>query len=442
MRAVRTLLKRSKVLRRVGCSTNDQTVIKRPSILHSVVIKHDELVYKIAVSESIMDLVMRICLFTDTLGDLNGVSRFIQDMGEQAQHQQIDLQVITSTGKPLPQHAYVHNLSCLFKMPMPFYQEMDLVWPSSKVIRSILNELKPDIVHISTPGPFGWRAKSIAEKMGYPLVGTYHTDFPAYLHDLTGSQWVKREIDRVMHRFYRPFEHVFSRSQVYLEVMASDIGIDYQRASVLFPGTNLSKFHPKHKNEQAWSQYGLSKERLKVLYVGRINVEKNIPFLIEIWKAFRESHPEIEADLVMVGEGRYRKWADKVRPYHAYFLGPLEGERLSEVYASADLFVFPSTTDTLGQVVMEAQASGLGCLVSNVGGPQSLIVDNETGQILPEEKPSEWVEALFQVLSNPQTRQDFKNNSRQHIERYNIVDSFNQFIEVHKKIYHSLCQKN
>ncbi|MDG6774656.1 glycosyltransferase family 1 protein [Thiomicrorhabdus sp. ZW0627] len=378
---------------------------------------------------------MKICLFTDTLGDLNGVSRFIRDMGERAFSAGIDLQILTSTSKPIPDKPFIHNLPYRFKMPMPFYQELDLVWPHKKSINAKLSELQPDLVHISTPGPFGWMAKRCAEKAGYPLVGTYHTDFPAYLHDLTGMQWVKHRTDKVMANFYEPFGHVFSRSESYLEVMASDIGINYQRASVLFPGTDLERFHPKFRDTGVWRHFGLSDNRLKVLYVGRINVEKNIPFLVDVWKRFCEKYPRIKADLVMVGEGRYRKWADRLRPHHAYFLGPLEGELLSKVYASSDLFAFPSVTDTLGQVVMEAQASGLGCLVSDIGGPQTLVIDNETGRILKAGDEDAWVEALQVALSQKPLREQWARRCRPHMEQYDIVASFKHFIEIHQRIH-------
>lgn len=377
---------------------------------------------------------MKIALFTDTLGDLNGVSRFIQDMGELGEARGIELHIVTSTGKEIPEKTYIHNLPYRLRVPMPFYQELDLVLPNKKSIAQFLDKLEPDVVHISTPGPFGWQAKSVALKKGYALMGTYHTDFPAYLYDLTGLEWVKHKTDAVMAKFYAPFRHVFSRSENYLEVMASDIDIDYDRASRLFPGTNLATFHPDFHSETIWQHFGLSDKRQKVLYVGRINVEKNIPFLVEVWQRFCDSNPDVHADLVMVGEGRYRKWADKLRPHHAYFLGPVTGERLSQVYASSDLFIFPSVTDTLGQVVMEAQASGLGCLVSDIGGPQTLVLDNETGLILKANDPTVWVEALLTALSDNSLRNEWAINSRKHIEQYDIVESFNHFIDMHNKV--------
>jgi len=374
---------------------------------------------------------MKICLFTDTLGDLNGVSRFIQDMGEQAHAHGVELHIITSTSKPIPQHSYIHNLPYLFKIPMPFYQELDLVLPKKRAIKQLLQELQPDIVHISTPGPFGWSAKTIAQKMNFPLIGTYHTDFPAYLYDLTQSKWIKRQTDKIMAKFYRPFKHVISRSQHYIHVMDNDLGIAPSRTSVLPAGTDLQKFHSRHQDYTIWQHFHLANGRQKVLYVGRINIEKNIPFLLEVWQSFIEANPGIEADLVMAGEGRYRKLADKMKPYHAYFLGPVTGEALSKIYASSDLFIFPSTTDTLGQVIMEAQASGLGCLVSDQGGPQSLLPD-QAGFIIAANDAEAWQKKLADLLSEQVSTHNWAQCTRQHMQQYDIQDSFQHFINIHK----------
>lgn len=384
---------------------------------------------------------MRVCLFTDTLGDLNGVSRFIQDMGELALDDGWQLTLVTSTKKLLPPWENIHNLPYKTRIAMPFYQELDLVWPSRKAIREILQELQPDLVHISTPGPIGWLAKIEAQKLGFPLVGTYHTDFPAYIHDLTRSHFLKRRTDKMMTRFYRPFAKVLSRSLTYKEVMAHDLAMPSEKIEVIQAGTNLRKFHPAHKNADIWTQFGLNSSRLKVLYVGRINVEKNIPFLCELWQTLQNQYPQIEADLVMVGEGRYRKWTDKMRPYHAYFLGPVVGHDLSQLYASADLFIFPSITDTLGQVVMEAQASGLGCLVSDVGGPQSLIVPEQTGRVLPANRSEYWVEAVRHVLQNNELRTLWCQNAHKHMAQYDIHESFEYFKKVHESIVEPLESK-
>lgn len=374
---------------------------------------------------------MHIRLFTDTLGDLNGVSRFILDMGAQAQRHGVNFSIYTSTHKPLPSHDYIHNLPYRLRMPMPFYQELDLVYPNLPQVREILDKEPTDWVHISTPGPFGWAAKQLAHKRELPLIGTYHTDFPAYLEDLTRSRWVKKRTDKVMNRFYDPFVHVFSRSSTYQDIMAKELGIQPHRSSVIAPGTDLERFHPKHRNPTVWEQYGLSNQTLKVLYVGRMNIEKNLPFLVKVWRRFKKEHPQLQADLILVGEGRYRRWQPKLKNDDVYFLGPVVGETLSQIYASSDLFVFPSTTDTLGQVIMEAQASGVGCLVSDVGGPKTLVADQQTGRILPADNETAWVNALEESLSSSLLRTRWFEKTQRHRMQYDIVDSFRHFLAYH-----------
>ncbi|KUJ71775.1 glycosyltransferase family 1 protein [Thiomicrospira sp. WB1] len=377
----------------------------------------------------------RVSLFTDTLGDLNGVSRFIQDMGElAAKDDQLALQLNTSTAKSLPTHPWITNLPWRFRMPMPFYQEMDLVWPLRQTIRQQLIEQRPDSVHISTPGPFGWVAKQEAQKLRLPLLGTYHTDFPAYLHDLTRSNWVKRRTDRVMADFYRPFQSVFSRSHAYDAIMQQDIDLAPDVIHTLPPGTRLDRFHPGHRDRSLWTEFGLRPDRRKILYVGRINIEKGVPFLLDVWQRLQRAHGDLGADLVLVGEGRYRKQADKLRPHRIYFTGPVRGRLLSMIYASADLFVFPSVTDTLGQVIMEAQASGLGCLVSDQGGPQTLVTDHRTGRILPAMDHAAWERALLNALRAPDQCRDWGLAARQPMLDYDIRQSYDAFKHQHLSI--------
>lgn len=181
----------------------------------------------------------------------------------------------------------------------------------------------------------------------------------------------------------------------------------------------------------------MSEKRKKVFYVGRINIEKNIPFLTEVWQEVVKSNPQIKADLVMVGEGRYRKWADKHRKYHAYFLGPVEGENLSKMYASADLFVFPSITDTLDQVVMETQASGVSCMVSDIGGPQTLVIEGQTGQVLEANNQSLWVKEISKSLLKEDST-EFNEHCFNHMQQYNIQTSYKLFMEVHQRIYENM----
>ena len=376
---------------------------------------------------------MRICIFTDTIGDLNGVSRFIQDMGEQALIHGIDLHIVSSTAKYCPRLPNIHNMKPRWRVPMPFYRELDLAYPSAKALERKLLELRPDILHISTPGPIGIIAKRLAKKHRLPVMGTYHTDFPAYVRNNTGLEWAKRITDRVMAGFYRPFRRVFTRSRAYLEIMEREIGIDRSRSELLPPGTNLQRFHPRRKTFDVFSKYGATGDGPKVLYVGRISKEKNVPFLLEVWQRYKDTHPDCDAELVLVGEGALRHKRTCSALDDVVFTGPVVGEALSRLYASSDLFVFPSVTDTLGQVVMEAQASGVCCLVSDRGGPQSIVNggQNPGGLVVKGNDAEAWVDALEALLENATLRHNFGNQGHENMRGYDIKDSFLHFMQTH-----------
>ena len=140
---------------------------------------------------------MRVCLFTDTIGDLNGVSRFIQDMARQSLQCGDELHVLTATRKRQPELPNIHNFQPSFYMPMPFYPELDLAFPPARAMKERIKALAPDVIHLSTPGPIGMLGYKIAKTLDLPILGTYHTDFPAYVRDNTGVEAFKRGADWV-----------------------------------------------------------------------------------------------------------------------------------------------------------------------------------------------------------------------------------------------------
>lgn len=227
---------------------------------------------------------MRVALFTDTIGDLNGVSRFIQDMSKQSLLHNRDLQILCSTRKYTPESANIHNHEPLLALPMPFYPELDLALAHRARLHKTAQMLKPDVVHVSTPGPVGMAGLAFAKKHNLPVVGTYHTDFPAYVLKNTGFETLKKVADRVMARFHKPFGYLLTRSDAYRSVIARDIRFPADKIHLLPAGTDIAAFHPSWRDEKVWEGIeGLRPGSLKALYVGRISAEKNVPFLLEAW---------------------------------------------------------------------------------------------------------------------------------------------------------------
>jgi glycosyltransferase involved in cell wall biosynthesis len=382
---------------------------------------------------------LKIVLFTDTIGDLNGVSRFLQDMAEKAVKNGDDLQIIASTAKYCPDRENIHNFLPRFRIRMPYYRELDLAFPHAEIIESFVRTESPDLIHISTPGPVGILGRKIAKKMNIPMLGTYHTDFPAYIRDITGSDFLKRLTDRWMRHFYKEFVHVFSRSEIYAKVMHDEIGIAQEKISYIRHGTNLKRFSPGFRMDNIWQIHGLHEESVKVLYVGRLSREKNIPFLLDVWAELKKKFPDIHAELALVGEGRCKKKALEMRETGVRYIGPILGEMLSSFYASADLFVFPSATDTLGQVVMEASASGIGVIVSDVGGPSSLLSNDEkSGYALDASDTAVWVETLQKLIEDKALRKALGSAGEAFMRSFPIEHSYEDFIRIHQSCFNRI----
>jgi glycosyltransferase involved in cell wall biosynthesis len=219
--------------------------------------------------------------------------------------------------------------------------------------------------------------------------------------------------------------------------MERDIDIPAERISYLKPGTDLRTFHPHHKNPEVFETFGLPRRSIKALYVGRITKDKNILFLIDVWKELRRRNPDLPCDLLLVGEGYHRKLAPKLAAERIHFLGPVVGETLSQLYASCDLFLFPSVADTLGQVVMEAQASALPVVVSDQGGPQSLVNANgrRSGFVVPGNDKEAWVTAVEALLRNQKLRRQLGDQGHENMNFFNIENSFKHFALMHEQTW-------
>jgi glycosyltransferase involved in cell wall biosynthesis len=197
-----------------------------------------------------------------------------------------------------------------------------------------------------------------------------------------------------MHWFYSQVDRVYVNSQSYLERWA-ERGLDRNRLLILPRGLDIDAFDIRHRDENFWKRRG--SEGKVILYVGRISKEKELEFLARVAERLPKSNG---ATFAFVGEGPFLAELKKKVP-QGIFTGVLHGEELSKAYASADLFVFPSTTDTYGNVVVEALASGLPVIVSNQGGPGELLRDADDGEKIVTGDIPRWVRAIEKGLARP-----------------------------------------
>ncbi len=381
------------------------------------------------------DSTFSILLVTDTLFDSNGVSRFIRDMAARAADFGAELTVVTASPiRPEGMPENIVNLRPFLAVRMPFYPEqyLNLLPPFWRLWRT-LRARRPEIIHISTPGPLGWSALLIARLLRIPTAGTYHTDFPTFLEENTGSKRIRALTAWVMRRFYRSMAFTFARSQRYIPLMAGEIAIAPERIVYLPPGTDTGAFNPGYRSRPGfWEGYNIPGEPLVFLYVGRLSVEKNLPFMIE---RFRELRRNVRRDiaLVLVGEGEYAAQAARWRSDNIHLLGVRRGEELSRIYANSDIFLSASVTETLGQTVMEAQASGLCAVVSDRGGVTETVVDQHTGFTLDVAQPGRWTAALEKLVRDGRLRSAMGRAAAERMQHASIRRSCEVFVRQHRE---------
>lgn len=414
---------------------------------------------------------MRLALFTDTLADVNGVSRFLQDMARCAARAGCTLRIFTASRRPLPAVGDVVNLPRRWAMAMPAYPELDLVWPDAVAAEHALNDFAPDAVHVSTPGPVGLLGRRLALRRkrrqgpaSVLLAGTYHTDFPAYARDILGDQGLAGLAIVLARRFYAPFDRLLVRSTATARsLLASGVLAPphspppaparqpsdddacppsaCSRLGLIAAGVDHSRFSPAFADPSIWKRllpHAPAHEK-RLLYVGRVSREKNTRLLAPIWRHLRTAGDG--ARLVIVGDGpaagelRAALGEDGVS-----FLGPRFGAELAALYASADVLLFPSRTDTLGQVVLEAQASGLPAMVSTEGGPAGVIRDQRhprpTGLALPaggDADARHWAAAAAALLADEPRRAAMAAAAAEHMADRSIMASFQSLWSLHQR---------
>lgn len=311
--------------------------------------------------------------FTDTLEDVNGVATTIKRMtaaGVAAGH---DLQVVVSSPEIGDMGIPLKNFPPVGEFELPEYELQRLSFPPVLEMAEWMARENVSEVIISTPGPVGLAALAAAKALGLRTAGIYHTAFPQYVKILTDDAFMETVTWNFMHWFYTQMDIVWVNSEDYRKEW-EDRGIQPERIKILPRGLDIDLFHPTRRDGDFWKSRGLRDGELAMLYVGRVSKEKNLDLTVAVARRVAEAGVRP----VFVGDGPYRAEMERLLP-DAIFTGVLCGMDLARAYASADFFVFPSTTDTFGNVILEAQASGLPTVVSDVGGPRDLVSDGENG---------------------------------------------------------------
>jgi glycosyltransferase involved in cell wall biosynthesis len=333
--------------------------------------------------------------FTDTLDEVNGVTRTIQAMARASAQAGVDLTVVTSRAHPKVDGLRFRNFPPIGEFSIPEYELQKLAFPPFFDLLEFVHKERFTELIVSTPGPMGLCALAIGKILGLRTVGIYHTDFPQYTRFLSQDPWMEGLAWSYMDWFYGQMAKTYVNSAAYLRSWI-DRGLPAEKLAILPRGIEVQAFHPSFRQADFWKRRGATGPVL--LYVGRISKEKELGFLPAVAETLRRRG--LKFTLAFVGEGPYRRELTRLLP-DALFAGILTGRELSEAYASADLFVFPSTTDTFGNAVLEAMASGLPVVVSDEGGPPELLGQFGIGHVCRARSREEWAAAISLLLTSP-----------------------------------------
>ena len=326
----------------------------------------------------------RVAIVGDGLGSMHGVTHTIQNIRDRGVPG-FEVEVIGTDAD------VDRRLSAVAEVDIPFYEGMKIGVPSVTAITDAIVEGRYDIIHVTSPGPAGVAAWAIAKALELPLVGSYHTELAAYAGLRSGQGFLEMMANFALGKFYGACDEVLTPSEA-SDQRVMDLGVEADKIGRWDRGVDLGRFSPELRDE------ALLPGEVNVLYAGRLTKEKGVDLLADVFEVARERDPRLH--LVLAGGGPEEDVLRDRLGEHATFLGWQSGTDLARVYASADVFLFASRTDTFGNVLLEAQASGLPVVAVAEGGPATLIADGETGLLCSADRDA-LASAVHQIVDSP-----------------------------------------
>lgn len=280
-------------------------------------------------------------------------------------------------------------------IPIPRYNHLKMGMPARHALIRAWTASRPDIVQVVTEGPLGWSAVAAARKLRLPVVTEFHTNFHSYTR-YYGVGWLKQPLAAWLRRFHNKGDLCLAPTE---SLRAELQSIGYARVDVVARGVDTVLFSPERRDRELRHTWGATDDTLVCAIVSRLAPEKNLELGIRAFEAIRAHRPD--ARLLFVGDGPARAPLQTRYPEHI-FVGMRNGEDLATHYASADFFIFPSLTETFGNVITEALASGLPVLSFNYAAAAELLSDGHNGLLVPYGDEEAFVETAGGLVQTPQ----------------------------------------
>lgn len=370
---------------------------------------------------------LRIAVVTETYPpEVNGVAMTLGRLvgGLQARNHQVQLIRPRQHADDAPQPTATLTEHLQRGIALPRYEGLKMGLPAKAALTRLWTRQRPDVVQIATEGPLGWSALAAANKLRLPVASDFHTNFHSYSSHY-GLGLLRRAIVAYLRKFHnKAAVTLVPTDGIRRELLASG----YDNLEIIGRGVDTALFHPGRRSAALRAQWGVADDATVALYVGRLAAEKNLALVFRAFDAIRETDPQ--ARLVLVGNGPERAAWQARRP-DATFCGTRVGESLAAHYASGDVFLFPSLTETWGNVTIEAMASGLAVVAYDCAAAEEIIRHGENGLKACPEDEAAFVAAAVALARSPDLRQRLGKAAAARAAQLSweaIVDSFERVL--------------
>ncbi|UYC11206.1 glycosyltransferase family 1 protein [Xanthomonas sp. CFBP 8445] len=319
---------------------------------------------------------MRYAIVTETYPpEVNGVALTVQglELGLRARGHTVDVVRPRQAGDADPA-----DLRLVRGAALPRYPGLKFGLPAPRRLTRLWQAAPPDAVYIATEGPLGWSALRSARRLGIPIATGFHTRFDEYLPQY-GAAWLQSTALRWMRRFHNQAQATLVPTRELRDFLATQ---GFERVRLLARAVDSKQFEPQRRDAQLRQQWGLHDDDCAVLYVGRIASEKNLPLAVRAFRQLQQLRPR--ARFVWVGDGPLRERLAQENP-DFIFCGIQRGDALARHFASGDLFLFPSRSETFGNVTLEAMASGVATVAFDYGAAREYLRDGLNGAAVADD---------------------------------------------------------
>jgi glycosyltransferase involved in cell wall biosynthesis len=357
--------------------------------------------------------ILRVAVVTETYPpEINGVAMTISRMVAGLQQRQHQVQLIRPRQHEQDSAASTPNFQEVLQrgVAIPRYESLRMGLPAKQALLRIWALQRPDVVHVVTEGPLGWSALAAAVKLKIPCCSDFHTNFQSYSKHY-GIGWLKKPIVAYLRKLHNKADCTLVPTVAMLHNLEKH---GYLNLRVVARGVDTRLFNPAKRSAALRSQWRVKPDQPVALYVGRLASEKNLPLVMRAYAAMRAERPDVR--LVLVGDGPERAALESAHP-DCVFAGMRKGDDLAVHFASGDVFLFPSTTETFGNVTLEAMASGLAVVAYDYAAASEHIRHGSNGVVATFDNADEFVALAENLAREPQRIANVREHARKTAER-------------------------